>query len=292
MKVFRYSVLAFLVVASCLRKPTSSDGLEGFFRGSMTTSATVGIEYCDTLRVDSTAQGTVTLNLLVKPSGMTLTDSVIKWVPAMEDTGTRTVKIQGIDSAGSCDTLAWTITVPSNDVALHFKDSVGDADTSFVDMTEFHVRITPHKIIATICVRDLPTALVFNQYGVPNEYAEYSWEISFDVNSNGTRDSGDISMSLIAFKSSLSSHDTVSILSGTQQDVWLCESDGTSSAKGGIGAVAEGDSIVMTGDKGANPCLSSVGVHTECYFQAYYTNDGANYMRDLYPDSTNSYWRW
>lgn len=79
--------------------------------------ASVSAEYINTLRAFDPENGVVTFSGAVLPSGMTLTDSVIRWSPTID--GVFPVSIVATDVDGNSDTLSWEITINSSLVAYY-----------------------------------------------------------------------------------------------------------------------------------------------------------------------------
>ena len=81
---------------------------------AMTDTATVGEEYKDTLHAEDINEDTLAFLLLESPTGMSLIDSIITWIPAIADAGEKPVQVQVSDNKGGFDSLSWTISVESS----------------------------------------------------------------------------------------------------------------------------------------------------------------------------------
>ncbi|MBD3243038.1 MAG: SUMF1/EgtB/PvdO family nonheme iron enzyme [Chitinivibrionales bacterium] len=76
---------------------------------AMSSMAYQGIEYVDTVRAIDPDGDVVRLLLIdTLPSGLTLTDSIVRWTP-QADSGTQRVRVVADDERGGRDTLEWHI---------------------------------------------------------------------------------------------------------------------------------------------------------------------------------------
>ncbi len=93
-----------------------------FTATTMIGIATVGKLYSDTLKASDPDGDALTFSFLDSVAGMSLTDSVISWVPQEIDTGIQAVKVQVSDNKGGYDSLGWIITV--NDSSINPEELV------------------------------------------------------------------------------------------------------------------------------------------------------------------------
>lgn len=82
----------------------------------MTPQAIAGKEYRDTLHAADLNNDQLFFSLIKAPSGMTLSDSIVIWVPGNTAFGPHNISVQVTDQKSSiADTLNWTIVVIKND---------------------------------------------------------------------------------------------------------------------------------------------------------------------------------
>ena len=67
-------------------------------------------------------------------------------------------------------------------------DDVSDALAAYMDITEISTSISGETLTVVFHFRDVPETLTFDRTGVPDNMAEYSWEVLIDV--DGARETG------------------------------------------------------------------------------------------------------
>ncbi|HEY4785048.1 MAG TPA: hypothetical protein VIH57_03320 [Bacteroidales bacterium] len=165
-------------------------------------------------------------------------------------------------------------------------DKVNDTEKSFIDLNNLSVNITDIKINISIGLLNIPDSVTFSQTALYMNALNYEWSIYFDLDNSDSLSTGDISISIMSFKSTNNQYVTKGILSGTQQDIWLCDADGylnIASLKDYVSI--KGNVINFFIPKSINPVLKSIDKGTKFYFKAY-CNDGFNVCTDYYPDRT------
>ena len=81
---------------------------------------------------------------------------------------------------GSGATLTW----PGQTVT----DEIEDVTASYVDITKVSTSLSGETLTAVFHLRDVPETLTFNRTGISENYMEYGWDVSIDV--DGDRETG------------------------------------------------------------------------------------------------------
>jgi hypothetical protein len=82
------------------------------------------VEYLDTVRAADPDGDPLLFSFLDRPADMELYDSIVRWAPGYEDTGSYRVAVKVSDPKGSYDELAWTFTVIAPPLIAKHPDSV------------------------------------------------------------------------------------------------------------------------------------------------------------------------
>ena len=70
-------------------------------------------------------------------------------------------------------------------------DDVSDVSAAYMDITEISSSLSGEMLTVVFHLRDLPETLTFNRTGISENYMEYGWEVSIDVdNDRSTGDDG------------------------------------------------------------------------------------------------------
>ena len=70
-------------------------------------------------------------------------------------------------------------------------DDVSDVSAAYMDITEISSSLSGEMLTVVFHLRDLPETLTFNRAGISENYMEYGWEVSIDVdNDRSTGDDG------------------------------------------------------------------------------------------------------
>jgi hypothetical protein len=101
-----------------------------FTATDMDSTAVVGNEYSVALEAVDPDDDDLTFSFVDSVEGMELTDSIISWTPALEDTGNHQISVEVSDGNGGFDTMDFTLIVLS-DTSLQFIEALVE-DTVFL----------------------------------------------------------------------------------------------------------------------------------------------------------------
>lgn len=162
-------------------------------------------------------------------------------------------------------------------------DHSGDADFSFIDINEVTIAIENSTIVVEIKLLDIPEYLTYSSANVPEDYLEYSWGITFDVDKDNLP-SNDIEFSVSYFKH-LSDYDLQgSLLDFTQHDIWQFDNKGVEANVIGPALVTQNNvTLTFTVAKNLHASLENINKTTPFRVFAYYNAAGTMY-EDRFPD--------
>jgi hypothetical protein len=110
-------VISGLIQVLCSQKSSpvaaNQKKLFVFNPSAMTNYDTVGRQYCDTIRLDSTSDK-FTFALCNSDTAIKLKDTIITWIPAQTDTGIRDIRIIVLLNSKPVDTISWPMTIYGN----------------------------------------------------------------------------------------------------------------------------------------------------------------------------------
>ena len=92
-----------------------------------------------------------------------------------------------------CDSGA-ALTGPGQTVT----DEIEGATASYVDITKVSTSLSGETLTAVFHLRDIPETLTFNRTGISENYREYGWDVSIDIDSDRETGNGGIEYLLSA----------------------------------------------------------------------------------------------
>ena len=138
-------------------------------------------------------------------------------------------------------------------------------------------------VTVTINLDQLPSTVTYNREETSDGHVEFSWGVTFDVNSDGAINQGDTELRLMHFKHS-SSSETTGPISNFQANLWLYTSNTAAQSVAVATVDITGNSITLSIDKGTHPSLASISESTLVYFSTTNRNDISGLPEyDYYP---------
>ena len=164
-----------------------------------------------------------------------------------------------------------------------FQDVTGDA-LEFIDLSKIKVAINDGKIFIEISLTHIPDLLIYDRADISDNDTEYEWAIFFDIDEDNTP-ANDISISLSSFKFKGEKVSIGNLKNFTQHNVWLFDSDGSSTSLTDRieVSVVDRSTFSLFVNKGSHKALEKITAETPVRFSTLY-NFGGGVCEDFYPD--------
>jgi hypothetical protein len=119
------------------------------------------------------------------------------------------------------------ITCKDDEVTIVFKncnvatysDALNVADAPFIDFRNVKLDFKNDTIVVKMDMEYIPSEIIFNNDALDINAANFFWEVAFDVNQNGKKDTGDLSFMISNYK--INQGEVVdNILNITEKYIW------------------------------------------------------------------------
>lgn len=150
-------------------------------------------------------------------------------------------------------------------------DDVSDVSAAYMDITEISSSLSGEMLTVVFHLRDLPETLTFNRTGISENYMEYGWEVSIDVdNDRSTGDDGSeylLAASHFVSQSDKGSNTEAPIESKVKAEILQVQSEGFMIWSDAILEVSpEEDTITLSGHIPGITAESQLAFSTYDYF--------------------------
>ena len=179
-----------------------------------------------------------------------------------------------------------------------YRDKTGDG-FEFMDLETMNISVSDEIIEADLTFVHIPNVLIYDRENVPDQELEYAWEVSFDVDGDGTPEN-DITLSIshyhfrekYDYASKTKSKKTEESLGipgiFTQHDVWLTLKKDKDLHSNTLVTFLEIDrtgpaTLKLSVKKSAHKNLENITSKTPVRFHTAY-NWGGKLCRDIYPE--------